>query len=130
MKYIESFSLVEYALSALKHKERAQVSLSKVNEVKLCALQINKKIGQDEGVSDIKLALEQLIIGLDALSGVNVEFLTDDMKTSLLKACINLRNTIAKQAYAYYMDNKFVVNETTIPLMREIIAIATGGEYI
>lgn len=130
MKYLEMFNLIEYALSALKYRERAQVSSEKVNEVKLCALQISKRVKDEEGASAIKLSLERLLIGLDTLSGINLDYLTEEMKMSLVSACVNLRNDIAQQCYAYNMDVPFEVNKTTIPLMRKVIQIATGGEYV
>lgn len=129
MKYLDSIEMFNYALDVLKAEQRVQVPVSKMTELLMIILNIQKKIGEEMG-SQYQSTHMDLLQAIGVVQEMkNVRYLSDNMKSTLVNGVTELKAMVAKTAYNYYMTTEFEPTEEVIPIMRDVVRtyVIEGG---
>ena len=126
MNYLECIQLLSYLLEKLYAEQRRQVPVSRLDEIQMIIVGVNKKLESEYAanpVLSIKVSdLQAGIISIKDTPGLQV--LTEQMKQALVDGIIALRDELCLKAYFYYRTHDFEPTEKVIKVMRTVVEVA------
>lgn len=126
MNYLECIQLLCYLLEKLHADQRQQVSVSKLDEIQMIVVGINKKLESEYASNPILSArvtdLQSGIISIKDTPGLQV--LTEQMKQALVSGIVALRDELCLKAYFYFRTHDFEPTPKVIKVMRTVVEVA------
>lgn len=121
MIYLDSITLLDYALKKLNADKRDQVSVSMLPEIKQVVAVATTKVGADQSVA-YRISHDDLLEALMAAQSLSgMKNLTEKMKQTIVDGVRTMKHELCVKAYDYYSMHDFEPTEANIPILREIV---------
>ena len=118
---LKCVDLTYHLLTRLDAGSRSQVKLSTMKEVRN-GFSIIRNLLPDE--KSVMLSLSDIFGAVDIIEKSNVQYLTADMKETIVEGINTFKTNLCCNAYNYYLDHDVPVNNNTKAVLTDVVKIA------
>lgn len=132
MEFAKLVETCDYLLEILNANSRKKLRKSTLVEVREVVLFIQSKMGKYAKRRRTLIAIENLLIAINAVDNMDIQNLPEEMKDNITDKLYELREEICLIAYRdlYTSNVEFEVNKELIRVFREIVTVAVRRDYV